>query len=150
MKNLMRTHQIMACACVSWAIAGGALAHTQTGALGTSAAATDYYQITCSDDGAGTPGSLALELRDEGPEAAPLVSVQVARGGELANATDPDDSDLDYSPLISVNGGPGVYAVLVDKSGPGSENYRLSFHCVTGPNGTGLHTGTSASVRQNQ
>ena len=40
--------------------------------------------------------------------------------------------------------------VLVDKSAAGAENYVLTFHCVTGPDGTGLHTGTDVIARQNQ
>ena len=136
--------------CLAAVLAAGAAAHTQIGALGPAASATDYYQVTCSNDGTGPPQSLLLELRDEGPQGGPLLSVQVFRNGELANATDPDDTDLDFGPLIWVNGGGGVYHVLVDKSGAGAENYRLSYHCVTGPNGTGQHTGTSTSVRQNQ
>ena len=144
------SRSVLACTWLSAFLASGVVAHTQTGALGTSASATDYYQITCSDDGAGPPASLALEVRDEGPQGDPLVSVQITRGDALANTTDPDDTDLDYGPLITVNGGAGVYRVLVNKSGSGTENYRLSFHCVTGLDGGGQHTGTSVSTRQNQ
>ena len=132
------------------ALATPALAHTQAGSLGTSESATDYFQITCSDDGAGTPGSLAIQVRDEGPQGDPIVNVQITRLGEFANASDPDDTDSAYGPLVTINGGPGVYKVLVDKTGSGGENYRLDFHCVTGPDGTGQHTGTSISTRQNQ
>ena len=130
---------------------GLAAAHNQNGALGSGAAATDYYQIVCSDDGAGPPQSLTVQIRDEAPVAAPLVSVQVRAGDQLANTTDATDGDASLSPAIHVNGGPqAVYEVLVDKSAAGSENYLLTFHCVTGPDGTGLHTGTDLFVRQNQ
>ncbi len=131
--------------------AGPALAHTQNGALGSAAAATDYYQVICSDDGTGPPASLSVQILDGAPAAAPLVSVQVRNGNELENTTDPVDGDTAASPVIHVNGAPtSVYEVLVDKSGPGAENYVLTFHCLTGPDGTGLHTGTDVITRQNQ
>ncbi len=132
-------------------VAGPATAHTQAGSLGSGAAATDYYQVICSDDGAGPPASLSIQVLDGTPVAAPLVSVQVKNGLELASATDPTDADGTASPLVSVNASSGtVFDVLVDKSGAGGENYTLTFHCVTGPNGTGLHTGTDVVTRQNQ
>jgi hypothetical protein len=126
------------------------LAHTQNGSLGAAAGATDLYHVTCADDGSGPPGSLRMQVLDASPVAVPSVSVQVNRGSELANTTDPVDGDTASSPVVWVNGGAGLYEVLVDKSGPGAENYTLTFHCVTGQDGTGLHTGTSISTRQNQ
>jgi hypothetical protein len=126
---------------------GAAAAHTQNGALGEPARATDFYQVTCSDDGVGAPDSLVVQLRDTTPAAPTLVSVQVRRGALLSNTTDPVGGDAAASPEIHVPGGAGVYDVLVDKSGPGARSYVLMFHCVTG---TGNHTGTSLTTRQNQ
>ena len=132
-------------------LAGPAAAHTQAGSLLSGAAATDYYQVICSDDGTGPPASLSIQVLDSAPAAAPLVSVQVRNGLELATSTDPTDGDVSASPLIHVNTSVGfVYDVLVDKSGAGAENYVLSFHCTTGANGTGLHTGTDIVTRQSQ
>lgn len=131
--------------------AGPSAAHTQSGSLGVNAAATDYYQVICSDDGAGAPGSLSVQVLDAAPAAAPLLSVQVRNGTGLASSTDPIDGDGSGSPTIHVNVQTGaVFDVLVDKSGVGGENYELSFHCVTGPDGTGLHTGTTIVTRQSQ
>jgi hypothetical protein len=131
--------------------AGPAAAHTEAGSLGNGASATDYYLVICSDDGAGPPASLSIQVLDGSPAAAPLVSVQVRNGLELANSTDPTDGDTTASPLVHVNAGSGtVFDVLVDKSAAGSENYTLTFHCLTGPNGTGLHTGTDVVTRQDQ
>ena len=133
------------------AAAGPVGAHTQAGSLGSGAAATDYYQVICSDDGTGPPVSLSIQVLDSAPVASPLVSVQARNGHELANSTDATDGDPSASPLIHVNVSPGaVYDVLVDKSGAGSENYVLTLHCLTGANGTGLHTGTDIVTRQNQ
>ncbi len=132
-------------------VPGLAAAHTLSGSLGSGAAATDYYQIVCSDDGAGPPESLTVQIQDAAPAAAPLVSVQVRAGLEISNTTDPIDGDLSPSVAIHVNGGPqAIYDVLVDKSAAGTESYVLTYHCLTGPDGTGLHTGTTLVVRQNQ
>jgi hypothetical protein len=131
-------------------LARGAAAHTQSGALGDAAGATDYYQVTCSDDGSGAPASLSMQVLDTSPVAAPLVSVQTRKGLLLANSTDATDADAGLSPIVHVNGGAGVYDVLVDKSAAGAETYTLTFHCQTGPNGTGLHTGTEIVTRQRQ
>jgi hypothetical protein len=127
-----------------------ASAHTQAGSLGSAAAATDFYQVTCSDDGSGAPASLAIQVLDAAPVATPLVSVQAQRGSLATNGTDPVDSDSSPSPLVSVNGGAGAYDVLVYKNSAGAESYTLTFHCLTGVDGTGIHTGTSIATRQNQ
>lgn len=127
-----------------------ASAHTQSGSLGSDASATDFYQVTCSDDGSGAPASLAVQVLDASPVAAPIVSVQVQKGLLLTNSSDPVDGDTAASPLVSVNGGAGVYDVLIDKSAAGAETYTLTYHCMTGADGTGSHTGTSITVRQNQ
>jgi hypothetical protein len=131
-------------------LARSALAHTQSGALGDAAGATDFYQVTCLDDGAGAPASLSIQVQDAAPVAAPLVSVQVRRALALANSTDATDGDVGYSPLVAVNGGPGVYDVLVNKTAAGAEAYTLQFHCTTGANGGGDHTGTEIVARQSQ
>jgi hypothetical protein len=131
-------------------IGTGAAAHTQVGSLGSAASATDYYQIVCSDDGSGPPVSLALQLQDASPAGTPLVSAQVQRGSQVANTTDPVDADAAAGPVVAINGGGGAYEVLVNKTSAGAEAYVLTFHCLTGPDGTGIHTGTDVLVRQNQ
>ena len=128
-----------------------AAAHTQSGSLGADATATDLYQIVCSNDGTGAPGSLSVQILDDVPAAAPKVGVQVRGGSLLSTSTDPVDGDATASPLISVDVTTTlVFDVLVDKTGAGSENYVLTYHCLTGPNGTGLHTGTAIANKQQQ
>ena len=131
-------------------VAGGALAHTQDGSLGDPAAATDYYQVSCSDDGSGVPASLVAQVQNRGPNAASTVSVVVHRGIAATSTADTTGGDVAMSPLVFVNGGDGVYNVFVSKPGSGAVNYTLSFHCMTGENGGGLHTGTTIVFRQNQ
>jgi hypothetical protein len=132
------------------AFASTASAHTQTGSLGAAATATDYYQVVCSDDGSGPPASLVVAIEDVSPVATPVVSVQVQRGALVANSSDATDADGSASPLVAIDGGAGTYEVLIDKSATGTESYVLTFHCLTGPGGTGIHTGTDIIVRQNQ
>ena len=131
------------------AVATTALAHTQDGTLGDTAASTDYYQITCSDDGSGVPASMMVQVQHRGPAAVP-VSVVVHRGTAATAIVDTVGGDTTPSPLVFVNGNDGVYNVFVTKAGGGPVNYTLSFHCMTGQNGGGLHTGTTIVFRQNQ
>jgi hypothetical protein len=129
--------------------AGLSFAHTQDGSLGAPTAATDYYQITCSDDGSGVPASMQFQIQNRGPTAA-VVSVLVHKGIIATSSSDATAGDASLSPLVWVNGGDGVYNVFVIKAADGGDNYTLTYHCMTGLNGGGLHTGTTLVVRQNQ
>ncbi len=131
-------------------LAGAAGAHDKTDSLGSAASAVDYYQVTCSDDGNGAPLSLTAQVKDNSPVASPLVSVSVKKGSAATASTDAVDGDTTYSPLVYVNGGAGVYDVFVLKSATGTENYTLSYHCMTGNNGAGAHTGTTIVTKQNK
>jgi hypothetical protein len=126
-----------------------AFAHTQDGSLGAAAAATDYYQVSCTDDGTGAPGSLVLQVDHRGSEGAPTVLVVAHRGAAATTSADVPGGALP-GPLVHVNGADGVYNVFLSKSGGGAVNYSLVYHCMTGLNGTGLHTGTTIVFRQNQ
>lgn len=125
-------------------------AHTKTGTLGANVRFVDYYVITCSDDGSGVPRSLSLQIRDDAPLAAPVLEVLV-RKAAIATSINAAPADPGvFSPVISLNGGAGSYDVFVRKTGAAAENYTLSYHCMTGLNGTGLHTGTDLVQAQNQ
>jgi hypothetical protein len=119
---------------------GSASAHEQLGALGAGAKKTDYYEVSCFNDGTGDAGHLAVLITDLVPAASPLVSVQVIKGQLAKNTTDPVDGDATSSPEMKVIGGNGAYKVIVDKTGADAENYSLDYHCETS---TGDHTGTS-------
>jgi hypothetical protein len=127
-----------------------ALAHTESGSLGVPAEATDFYQVSCTDDGNGVPASMVAQVINRSAAPAPYVSVVVHRGVAATNTTDATAGDAVASPLVNVNGGDGVYNVFVSKAGPGAESYTLTFHCMTGTNGSGIHTGTTSVFRQNQ
>lgn len=130
--------------------ASQARADQQGGSLGVDASATDYYEVTCFDDGAGPPSSIEIAIRDASPGAAPSVSAQVHRELALVNVSDDLAADAAPSPAVFLNAGPGTFFVLVDKSGAGAKFYDLTHHCWTGPNGTGIHTGSLIFLRQNQ
>lgn len=124
-----------------------ASAHDKSGALGTGIGATDYYQITCSNDGHGNADHLALQLRDLAPVAAPVISAQVTKATRAGNTTDQVDGDALASPEINLKGGNGAYYVIINKSKAGSELYTFNYHCETLGN---VHTGTSIFQLQNQ
>ncbi|GAB6140752.1 hypothetical protein JCM14076_14810 [Methylosoma difficile] len=128
-------------------VAGFASAHDQAGSLGSGIGATDYYVVTCDDDGSGTPARLAVSIIDQAPVVAPVISVQVVKDLLAANATDQVDGDATPSPTITVAAGPGDYFVIVDKTKAGAETYNMTYHCTTN---TGIHTGTSIFMLQNK
>lgn len=131
-------------------LVGPGLADDQNGSLGAGASATDYYRVSCFDDGNGVPASLTLQIRDVAPSNAPKISAQVRVGMQLVNTTDANDADGAYSPVVRLNGGAAVYDVLVDKSAAGTNAYQIIVHCYSGPDGTGLHTGTGITTVQSQ
>ncbi len=151
MKREFLAHALgLSCLMLVAAPAGLALAHTENGSLGAPAEATDFYQITCTDDGNGVPASMVAQVINRSAAPAPYVNVVVHRGVAATNTTDATAGDAVASPLVYVNGGDGVYNVFLSKSGPGAASYTLTFHCMTGTNGGGIHTGTTSVFRQNQ
>lgn len=122
-------------------------AHDQGGSLGTDSSATDYYQVSCFDDGSGIADQLFFEVRGESKSVASPVSAQIIKGDLSMSTTDNVDGDQTYSPGIAVVGGSGTYFVIVDKSGAGKVNYTFEYHCQTS---TGVHTGTDIAMVQNQ
>jgi hypothetical protein len=119
------------------------MAEQVNGGLASAESATDYYQATCSDDGSGSPASLVAEIRDPAPLVEPLISVQIRKANAATSTTDGVDGDAGSSVPVWIDGGVGLYHVLVDKTGSGSEAYTLSLRCMTGNAGTGIPTGTT-------
>ncbi len=58
------------------------------------------------------------------------------------------NADANPGPLTWVNGGDGDYDLFVVKSQSGVANYTLTYHCMTGLNGSGIHTGTDIIIKQ--
>lgn len=114
--------------------------------IGATVGATDYFQVTCSNDGTGNAARLDIQVNDD-TAGASLLSLQVQKGLIARNTTDPVGANGVFSPLVSVAGGNGVYNVIVDKTTAAARQYDILFHCITSGN---LHTGTSISQKQNQ
>lgn len=122
---------------------GTASAHTQTGSLGTTATATDYYQVTC---GTGTT-KLYLRVSDTSASDSVLVSAQAQKGTVAINTTDPTGGDGVYSPSVTLSSSTGVYDVLVDKTAANTQNYTLEVHCQ---DNAGVEKSTTVVSKQNQ
>jgi hypothetical protein len=142
---------VLLLAAAGWSREAGA--HEQGGSLGSAASATDFYQVTCSQDVGGPPPALLLlQILDTSSapaaEAPALIAVQAQVGTLVRNSTDPVGGDGSPSPAITLDGGAVVYDVLVYKTEAGSDGYSLTYHCFSA--GQTEHTPTSITTRQNQ
>jgi hypothetical protein len=116
---------------------------------------TDYYQITCSDDGTGVPAYLLIAVRDK-TAGTSVLSATIQKGLLSRQTTDvTGGTDTTYSPMISLYGitltnpagGIGIYHVIVSKNLYPTRNYDMQYHCMTADN---LHTGTSIALKLNE
>lgn len=128
-------------------------AHNQTGSFTTGlAAAVDFYQVTCFDDGNGTPSYLEAQVKDMTASSS-KVSILAYKGTSCTTngcaqfSVDTTDSNTTYSPLVKITQGSGVYSLFVMHTAAGTDSYDVAFHCKTS---TGVHTGTSVVSRQQQ
>jgi hypothetical protein len=125
-----------------------AMAHGFDGELGAGKQAVDLWAVTCSQ---GTARIFA-EALDWGPGQQPKLSVQIIKGTAVTNITspvanDPSNPNPTYSPQVLLVGGPGIYWMIVDKTGLGVKKYHVTVHCQTSG---GFHTGTAISQLQDQ
>lgn len=141
-------HQLFA-GLLAFGMAQAASAHEDSGTLGPEPGATDYFTISCFDDGGGAPDHLFFELKAGPPATGPIVSAQIQVPDKqiASNVTDPINGDLGNSRQVKVTGGTSLYHVTVNKSGAGKATYFYVYHCEA--NG-GVHTGTDSNSRQNQ
>lgn len=108
---------------------------------------TDYYQITCSDDGTGVPAYLLIAVRDK-TAGTSVLSATIQKGLLSRQTTDvTGGTDTTYSPMISLYGNAGIYNVIVSKNLYPTRNYDMQYHCMTANN---LHTGTSIALKLNE
>lgn len=115
--------------------------------LGATLSATDYFQVTCSNDGGGVPHHIFARVKDK-TAGSNTLSVSAQRGLFAKNSTDAVGADANFSPTITVaSGANGIYNILVTKTTAAARNYDLQAHCETSGN---IHTGTSILIRQNQ
>lgn len=131
--------------------AGITLAHSGGAVLdpaGNNASATDLAAITCFDDGNGAPHHLFGQVKDlSAPVPGLLVSFHIYKGLQMTTSTDTVSGDANYSPGVSLNGGPGQYLISVTKTSAGARTFDVVWHCVTSND---THTGTDISVYQAQ
>lgn len=114
--------------------------------IGATLSATDYFQVTCSNDGNGNAARLDISVNDD-TAGASILSLQVHKGLLAKNTTDVTGANGVYSPVVSVAGGNGVYNVIVDKTTAAARQYDISYHCMTSTN---VHTGSAIARKQNQ
>lgn len=104
--------------------------------------------VSCFDDGSGSPDFLEVSIRDDSPPVPGLlVNVQIVsnRGDQANSITDTVSGDADFSPFISLRDGSGPYRVMVNKTAAGARSFLLQYHCKTIDN---AHTGTDIGVSQ--
>ena len=112
---------------------------------GTTASFTGYALVTCIDD-IGVTDRLVASIKDTSPpQDKLLVSLQIIKGSRAASTTDPVSGDGNFSPEARVQGGSGVYQILVNKTIAGARSFIVSYHCMTADN---VHTATEITVRQ--
>ncbi|MDV6341888.1 hypothetical protein R2083_04965 [Nitrosomonas sp. Is35] len=112
---------------------------------GTTASFTGYALVTCIDD-VGVTDRLVASIKDTSPpQDKLLVSLQIIKGYLADSTTDPVSGDGNFSPEAKVQGGGGVYQILVNKTIAGARSFLVSYHCMTADN---VHTATEITVRQ--
>ncbi|MCB1985057.1 MAG: hypothetical protein H6936_12340 [Burkholderiales bacterium] len=115
-------------------------------AAGISRTFTGVVLVTCFDDGNGPAENLIARIRDNSPLVPGLlVNLQLFKGNKAVNITDTVSGDANYSPFVTLHGGPGVYYMIINKTDAGARNFDVEWHCNTVD---GIHTGTEISVSQ--
>ena len=151
MNNQLISKAALSSAILTIGLYGTAHAHNGGATLdakGTNASATALAGITCFDDGTGVPAKLAVQIIDQSePVDGLLLSVQIYKGRKATSITDQVSGDADYSPVVELEAGPGVYWVMLDKTAAGPRQFNLIWHCETADE---LHTGTDIVVKQFQ
>ena len=118
------------------------------GADGTSASATALAAVTCFNDGTGEPEGLFTQIKDlSEPVDGLLINIQLYKGLKATSITDTISGDADFSDGVQLNGGAGVYQMIVDKTDIGPRRFEVIWHCMTEDHS---HTGTDITVRQFQ
>jgi hypothetical protein len=120
--------------------------HSASAVLGGDASNSALAHVTCLNDGTGEPAALISQIKDMSqPDEGLLLSVQLLKGTQVINSTDSISGDANYSPLVALEGGAGVYNMMLTKTAEGERTFDLIWHCMTAD---GLHTGTDIVVRQ--
>lgn len=107
---------------------------------------TGFAKITCVNDGNGNTDYLEANIIDKSdPVNGLLVNLQLIKDGRAVSISDTVSGDASASPYIRLQGGDGVYSLLVNKTDAGARQFVINYHCKTA---TGSHTATSIAVEQ--
>lgn len=105
-----------------------AQAHTIVSGLGASSRATDEWYLTCPS----TTNHVAATVREIlNPSDATQINLQIVSFHTVAgalNTTAPNTGG--NAPWLGLVKGGGVYRVLVNKTGAGTETYNATVHCL--------------------
>ncbi|MCB1670806.1 MAG: hypothetical protein R3F41_06615 [Gammaproteobacteria bacterium] len=113
---------------------------------GNSDTFTALVRITCFNDGTGDAGYLVARIRDNSlPMEGLYLNMQILKGTQAISITDQTPGDADYTPYVLLEGGNGVYTLMLNHTKAGSHTFDLEWHCMTLDN---LHTGTDILVDQ--
>ena len=114
--------------------------------IGTSQTFTGLAQITCSSEGSESTDYLLARIRDNSALIpGMLTNVQIYKGNMAISITDTTPGDTEFSPYISLQGGNGVYYIIVNKTDVGERLFDLEWHCTAA---SGTHTPTDINVLQ--
>ena len=143
MKLVIKTALMTGSFLLAAAKAGTVSAHDITDALPEAKGKIDFYTVTCSDNGAGPPHHVVVQLEEIAPAAVPVIRVLVSKGGAQVTATDPTDGSGGPGPAVTLNQGPGEYQLKISKNAAGIDSYEITAHCETNPASGNAHTGTN-------
>jgi hypothetical protein len=119
-------------------------AHTAGGPIGAAASATAVAAVICYDDS----DHLVVQIEDlSPPQPGMFMSLQVAKGINMTNVTDPVSGDGQASPAVALKGGNGEYRISANKTAEGGRQISVTYHCENSGN---AHTGTEIELLQAQ
>ncbi len=123
--KVLKSASILTPLCIALASATISPAAIINDSLGVPTASVDLFVLQCP---AGTH-HVSGNITDRAPLQAPLVTLKIIKGVGKSETTDPVDGGEFPSPTVNANLGAGTYYLLVEKSGPGPEIYRVSVTC---------------------
>lgn len=89
---------------------------------------------------------MLARIRDNSPPVCGLlVNLQIYKGNRAISITDTISGDAEFSPFVSLQGGDGVYYVMVNKTNVGQRVFDLEWHCTAA---SGSHTATDIGILQ--
>jgi hypothetical protein len=75
------------------------------------------------------------------------LTLQMLKGTQAISTTDNGSGDAAYSDFIAIDGGAGVYTLLLTHTRAGAREFDIEYHCMTADD---IHTGTDIIVDQYQ